>query len=57
MEEAKTHKSKGMLLQYSGAALVVRAALVRDTDSKMAQLTAAMRNQVRRPFCVRSCEI
>ena len=45
------HKSESILLQYSGAALV------RDTDSKMSQLIAAMRDQVRRPFCVQSCEI
>ena len=44
------HKSEIILLQYSGAALV------RDTDSKTAQLTAAMRDQVRRTFCVQSCE-
>ena len=30
-----------MVLQYSGAALV------RDADSKMAQVTAAMRDQIR----------
>ena len=44
------HKSESILLQYSGAALV------RDTDSKTAQLTAAMRDQVRRTFYVQSCE-
>ena len=46
MEEAKRHKSEGMLLQYSGAALV------KDTNSKMAQLTAAIRDQVRGLYCV-----
>ena len=51
MEEAKIHKSKGMLMQYSGAALV------RDTNNKMAQFTVAMRGQVKQQFCVQSCDI
>ena len=40
---SQIHKNEGMLLQYSGAALV------RDADSKMGQVTAAMRGQIRNP--------
>ena len=40
---AQTHKNEGMLLQYSGAALV------RDADSKTTQVTAAMRDQIHNP--------